>query len=151
MIQYVINSPLAVVISCLTAFPQLFAASARESKPQWKPTNSHYQHLKSRMRGKSARSTDPLYDISAVGLPDQDTDMNSYDEQRPELRPGMNEMAVQYPEAPHLIPTQKNRILRQLEYQVTEHSATDEHTSPRQLPQPVGGWVPRGGQRPDNM
>lgn len=116
----------AVVVSCLSAFPQLFTASGRAVKPQWTPTDTYYQRLKSRMQGRSARSLqlDPFYDISAVSMGgrDMETASVSHESQHPVLRRDISQPVAQCSVGPRSpITPQQNQIMRKLEYQVAEH------------------------------
>lgn len=136
------------MVSCLSAFPQLFAASARETKPQWTPTDTYYQRLKTRMQNRATRSGDPLYDISAVSMPDRDVESTSYESQRPVLRPEMNQLATQCSVGPHGENTlqPEDQIMRKLEYRVVEHPAANWNLSQEQqmfVSQPPDPQIPR--------
>lgn len=52
----------AIIIACLSACLQVFAASSRGTKPVYKPTNTYYKRLQSRLkpRKNSRDSNDPL-------------------------------------------------------------------------------------------
>lgn len=55
----------AVVIACLSSFPQLFNHSKTKQKPAWKPTDTYYRRLKSRIMGNNKEST-AAHDISSI-------------------------------------------------------------------------------------
>ncbi|KUI59523.1 hypothetical protein VP1G_06755 [Cytospora mali] len=134
-----VQAPLAIIIACLAAFPQLFAASTK-SKPVWTPTESYYQRLKTRM--KAAKRSDPLYDLSAISIPGepedrhtiryqvgshpaQDNDKASYSSERPVLIPkaslhGQVTVCSSELSDPNVAPMQGQAIQRQLGYQVTQ-------------------------------
>lgn len=48
-----IQAPLAVIVSCVSAFPQLFSQSSTRPKPVWTPTDTYYQRIKLRLRAIS--------------------------------------------------------------------------------------------------
>lgn len=67
----------AVMISCLSAFPQLFSSSSSKKKPVWTPTDTYYQRLRSRVTGsKTKKGT--LYDLSLVSVPGQNDEMQHH-------------------------------------------------------------------------
>ncbi|KAK7707699.1 hypothetical protein SLS63_013692 [Diaporthe eres] len=112
----------AIIVSCLSAFPQLFATSTRKIKPKWTPSETYYQRLRSRMQKRQARFTDPLYDMSSVTMPDRDQKntsyANSYESHQQVLAPEMGQnnaqcIAVTYPSS-----TMQNQITQQVEYRV---------------------------------
>lgn len=109
-------------MSCLSAFPQLFAASTRKSKPKWTLTETYYERLRLRLQKRQARSTNPLYDMSSVTIQDRDQKSiyytNSYESQEPVVSPEMGQnnakcAAVTYPSS-----TLQDQITQQVEYRV---------------------------------
>ncbi|KAK4460393.1 hypothetical protein QBC42DRAFT_348055 [Cladorrhinum samala] len=64
---------IAIAVSCLSAFPQLFAASVNASKPAYKPSDT-YLRMMSRIRSKknlANKGSEPtLYDLSAISQVD---------------------------------------------------------------------------------
>ncbi|ROW13814.1 hypothetical protein VPNG_03623 [Cytospora leucostoma] len=129
-----IQAAVAVIVSCLSAFPQLFAASARKKKPQWSPSETWNQRLRSRMQKQHARSTDPLHNISAVTIHERDhksvMQATYYDSQRPMLRPEAGRTAAQCSAATNSSPTPQHQIMRQVEY--TSEVADNPAAEPQQ-------------------
>lgn len=122
-----IQSSLAVIVSCLSAFPQLFKASSHQPKPQWTPTDTYYQRLRSRMKERSKRSLDPLYDTSALTMPGLDVEANSHESERPVLNLEGKQQTAQCSGGPPERPVQQSHIVRQLEYQVIQQPAEAWH------------------------
>jgi hypothetical protein len=59
----------AIIIACLSAFPQLFAASSRPKKPVYKPTDTYYKRLQSRMKSrKNSRESEDTVNLSVDSL-----------------------------------------------------------------------------------
>lgn len=54
----------AIIISCLSAFPQLFSGQAKK-KPVWSPTDTYYQRMRSKLK-QSNKKQNTLYDISTT-------------------------------------------------------------------------------------
>lgn len=116
----------AIIIACLSAFPQLFAASSRPKKPVYQPTDTYYKRLQSRIRSKeNSRESNDTYNLSVDSLA-QDVQL-----------PTDTELAVQRP-VPVLVsgypepvtvcykgssmdgsPGADGQIKQKLEYQVT--------------------------------
>ncbi|KAK3946142.1 hypothetical protein QBC46DRAFT_402509 [Diplogelasinospora grovesii] len=84
---------IAITVSCLSAFPQLFAASTRGNKPVYTPTDS-YRRMITRIRSRTnmkQRSNPALYDLSNISQAEyiQAPDAVSTDSlRRPVLVPG---------------------------------------------------------------
>lgn len=120
--QSLISQKKAVIVSCLSAFPQLFAASTRRVKPQWTPTETYYQRLRSRIARRHARSTDPVYDVSAITFHDRGqktlVQASSFESQQPVLGPEKGRTAAQCSTttARGQSPVHPDQILRQVEY-----------------------------------
>lgn len=74
------------------------------------------------MQRRQAKSTDPLYDLSAVTVPDRDqkdaTHTASYESQRPVLGPEMGQSNAQCAAVTYPNPTPQNQIMQQVEYRV---------------------------------
>lgn len=68
--------PTAIVVSCLSAFPQLFSGSVhnKKSTPAFQPSDTYYNRLASRVRSrknlKAPNSIDEdLFDLTSVSSP----------------------------------------------------------------------------------
>jgi hypothetical protein len=117
-----IQASLAVIIACLSAFPQLFVTSAAKKKPVWTPTDTYYKRITSRMKTNS-NNNNMSYSLSSIspsgdfeaerpfsndssGLPRSGRDNNamSYDSRRLWLVPSaalQKPAVVYYGEYPH--------------------------------------------------
>ncbi len=123
------DTPLAIAVSCLSAFPQLFAASVNANKPAYKPTDS-YLRMMYRIRSKKTPnqgSKPTVYDLSAISQVDyiQTQGTSSTDHLEPVLVPGGQQpMTVCYKTSSGENFEEKHgRIKREIGYQVTEQSA----------------------------
>lgn len=54
----------AVVISCLSSFPQLFNQGKAKQKPVWVPTDTYYRRLQLRMKAKN-KTLSTSHDLSS--------------------------------------------------------------------------------------
>ncbi|ETS81749.1 hypothetical protein PFICI_06751 [Pestalotiopsis fici W106-1] len=119
-------SLVSVIVSSLSSFPQLFSASSRKVKPQWTPTETYYRRLRTRMLKRKERSTDPLYDISAISMPDFDhnADQNAASVQvpYPVLNTVEGQVAAQYSAGINSYLVPQNQMTRHFEYR-TEMTA----------------------------
>ncbi|KAM4064609.1 hypothetical protein HRG_005022 [Hirsutella rhossiliensis] len=86
---------IAIVVSCLSAFPQLFAQSARSANPVFKPTDTYYRRLKASMQPRRKQTETALSDLSGLTKTDDldyargpDLEGASHESQRPVLVPG---------------------------------------------------------------
>ncbi|KAK3293113.1 uncharacterized protein B0H64DRAFT_403529 [Chaetomium fimeti] len=120
---------IAIAVSCLSAFPQLFAASVNASKPVYKPTDS-YLRLMSRIRSKrnqNQRREPTTYDISNISQVDyiRAPETSSTEQLQPALVPGSHQpMTVCYKTSHRGNSDEmQGQIKRELGYQVTEQSA----------------------------
>lgn len=97
MTAVVTNHCAAIAVSCLSAFPQLFAQSSRTTKPEFSPSDTYRRmisRIRSREKNGSGRS-DTLMDISAISMTDHrtgyvavdDPEVASQSSQRPVLSP----------------------------------------------------------------
>ncbi|KAI8630104.1 hypothetical protein F5Y19DRAFT_474493 [Xylariaceae sp. FL1651] len=128
-----IQSSLCIVVSCSSAFRQLFTASAQsKNKPAWSPTASYYERLKSNFRSRAKKQNNiTLYDISTVTKTDNDLDhvmMSEGSELVPHhssqdfmLVPSEPRPAVACYTSPGLARVSGNQILHEQEYHVTRH------------------------------
>lgn len=112
----------AVAISCLSAFPQLFVPASRSANPQWSPTDTYYQRLRSRMKRSPTRRLDPLYDVSAFTLPDRDVEATHGERRHAVNTSGMATAAAQcsHSSDPHETSVMKSQIMRHTEFRITE-------------------------------
>lgn len=66
------SPPAAVIISCLSSFPQLFSqGKTKKQKPVWTPTDTYYQRLKLRMRAAPKESAASQDRSSIISMPAQ--------------------------------------------------------------------------------
>lgn len=74
------------------------------------------------MQKRQARSTDSLYDMSSVTIPDRDQKntcyANSYESQQPVLAPAMSQNNAQFAAVTYPSSTVQNQITQQVEYRV---------------------------------
>lgn len=68
----------AVIVSCLSSFPQLFSQGKTKQKPVWTPTDTYYQRLKLRVKATVKNtSTDhilsSIISVPARSLPELDS------------------------------------------------------------------------------
>lgn len=63
--------PVAVVISCLSAFPLLFKRGKERQKPANTPTDTYYERVRSRMKAIAKQTSNPHSPRSIVQMPSQ--------------------------------------------------------------------------------
>ena len=129
----------AIIVSCLSAFPQLFTSSHPLKKPVYRPTDTYYQRLASRMKLNSTKKSaeSGLYGLSAVSVSQpqptydsrtSDQDFETFDSQVLVPNHAFNRegpMAVCYKskaDGTQNIGSQ-GHIMREREYQVIHHWA----------------------------
>ncbi|KAK3302915.1 uncharacterized protein B0T15DRAFT_258943 [Chaetomium strumarium] len=120
---------IAIAVSCLSAFPQLFAASVNANKPAYKPTDT-YLRMMSRIRSKrnlkKQHSEPTLYDLSSISQVDyvKAPETSSMEHLQPVLVPGPPQpMVVCYKTSHEADGAQMHgQIKRELGYQVTQQS-----------------------------
>ncbi|KAK3986952.1 hypothetical protein QBC44DRAFT_332243 [Cladorrhinum sp. PSN332] len=119
----------AIAVSCLSAFPQLFAASVNANKPAYKPTDT-YLRMMSRIRSRKnmKQGSEPtLYDLSSIDKVDyiKTPGTSSTDHLEPTLVPGHpGQQTVCYKtntHGGHGDETTHGHIKREIGYQVTQH------------------------------
>ncbi|KAI5861436.1 hypothetical protein GGS23DRAFT_576801 [Durotheca rogersii] len=81
-----IEPPVAIIVSCFSAFPQLFAQSTRNMKPAFTPSET-YLRMMSRIRSGKKHQADQWIDLTAVS---QSVDFN-----QSRLGPSSAETSVQ--------------------------------------------------------
>lgn len=143
-LQFVVLTHLlhaAIVISCLSAFPQLFQASARNKKPSFTPSET-YLRMMSRIRAKrnDKQGGDSWAELNSVSqstavdhsLANQDLERysrGSQDNRQPVLVPHSHEpVAYAYRGTPRnqSIEIEDDRITHQIEFTVTKQSSPDQ-------------------------
>ncbi|KAM4058886.1 hypothetical protein HRG_014080 [Hirsutella rhossiliensis] len=133
----------AIIVSCLSAFPQLFNQSARLSKPAFKPTDTYYQRLKASMRSKKRMNETRLDDLTNLTRTTDDcdhlrgshVDVASHEHEGP-LVPGSSKpVALCYsPPSNKAIRTDGGGIKQDLEYRVTYQLNSTVRDSEKHLP-----------------
>lgn len=118
---------IAIAVSCLSAFPQLFAASVNANKPAYKPTDT-YLRMMSRIRSKrnlNQRSETSVYDLSSISQVDYIRAPGTSTEQlQPVLVPGSPQPKTVCYKTSHEGDGNEvdGQIKREIGYQVTQQS-----------------------------
>ncbi|RWA05743.1 hypothetical protein EKO27_g9360 [Xylaria grammica] len=125
---------LSIVVSCSSAFRQLFTVSAEpKNKPAWSPTASYYERLRSGFRSRGKKHNDiTLYDIPTITEVGKDVgytmtsgdfeQVQRHDSDTIMLVPGEPERITACYTAPGAARVSGNQISDEQEYHVTRHA-----------------------------
>ncbi|KAI1451241.1 hypothetical protein F4805DRAFT_452121 [Annulohypoxylon moriforme] len=128
-----IEPAVAIVVSCLSAFPQLFTQSSRSQKPAFTPSESRLRMM-SRIRSRKNRTKDTLaelgsvtqhtaaFDHSRVETDVEATSQRSQDSQQPVLVPHTHRPVVHAYRGPFQEQSvgSESQITHQIEFSVTK-------------------------------